>query len=63
MKYENATELLREYNKEPFHLQHAYTVESVMRWFANDLGYGEEADFRAMVGLLHTTWPGTGHAS
>ena len=53
MKYENATELLREYNKEPFHLQHAYTVESVMRWFANDLGYGEEADFWAMVGLLH----------
>lgn len=50
---ENALELLKKYNKEPFHLQHAYTVEGVMRWFASDLGYGDEADFWAMSGLLH----------
>lgn len=50
---ESALELLKKYNKEPFHLQHAYTVEGVMRWFASDLGYGDEADFWAMSGLLH----------
>ena len=53
--------LLRQYNQEPFHIQHALTVEAVMRWFANDLGYGEEADFWAMCGLLHDIdfekWP------
>ena len=41
---DEALALLRQYNKEPFHLQHALTVEAVMRWFSNDLGYGEEAD-------------------
>jgi predicted hydrolase (HD superfamily) len=46
-------ELLKKYNKEPFHIQHGLTVEGVMRWFANDLGYGEEADFWALCGLLH----------
>lgn len=45
--------LLQKYNKEPFHLQHALTVEGVMRWFANELGYGAEADFWALAGLLH----------
>lgn len=50
---EAALALLRQYNKEPFHLQHALTVEAVMRWFANDLGYGVDADFWAMCGLLH----------
>ncbi len=50
---EEALSLLKEYNTEPFHLQHAYTVEGVMRWFAGELGYGEEADFWALVGLLH----------
>ena len=58
---EEALALLRRYNKEPFHLQHALTVEAVMRWFANELGYGEEADFWAMCGLLHDidfeNWP------
>ena len=44
---------LQEYNKEPFHIQHALTVEGVMRWYANELGYGEEADFWALCGLLH----------
>ena len=38
---EAALNALREYNKEPFHIQHALTVEGVMRWYANDLGYGE----------------------
>lgn len=48
-----ALELLKKYNKEPFHLQHALTVEGVMRWYAQELGYGEDADFWAQVGLLH----------
>ena len=58
---EVALNALREYNKEPFHIQHALTVEGVMRWYANDLGYGEDADFWATVGLLHDIdygmWP------
>ena len=53
MERANAWELLREYNKDHFHLQHALTVEAVMRWFANDLGYGAEADYWGMIGLLH----------
>ena len=48
-----ALALLRKYNKEHFHIQHALTVEGVMRWYAQELGYGEEADFWAMCGLLH----------
>ena len=50
---EQALELLKEYNKEPFHLRHALTVEAVMRWFAQELGYGGDADFWAAAGLLH----------
>ena len=50
---DEAFELLKKYNKEPFHIQHALTVEGVMRWYANELGYGEDADFWATVGLLH----------
>lgn len=50
---EAAWELLTEYNKEPFHLKHALTVEGVMRYFAEKLGFGEEADFWGLVGLLH----------
>ena len=50
---EAAIELLKKYNKDPFHLQHAYTVEGVMRWFAVELGYGEDVDFWGLVGLLH----------
>ena len=49
-----AMELLRKYNSEPFHIQHAWTVEGTMRWYANELGYGEDADFWATVGLLHS---------
>ena len=52
---------LKEYNHEPFHILHALTVEGVMRWYANELGYGEDADFWATAGLLHDIdfemWP------
>lgn len=50
---EAAWALLTEYNKEPFHLKHAETVEGVMRYFAEKLGYGEEVEFWGIVGLLH----------
>lgn len=50
---EEALALLKKYNQEPFHMIHAFTVESVMRWYARELGYGEEADFWGMAGLLH----------
>ena len=40
-------------NLEPFHIQHALTVEGVMRYFARQLGYGAEEDFWGLVGLLH----------
>ena len=50
---EEAFALLKRYNKEPFHIQHALTVEGVMKWYANELGYGEEADYWAITGLLH----------
>lgn len=50
---EKALELLKRYNKEPFHIQHALTVEGVMKWYANDLGFGKEVDFWGLVGLLH----------
>lgn len=50
---EAALELLEKYNKDSFHIQHGLTVEGVMRWYANELGYGQDADFWAMVGLLH----------
>ena len=50
---EQALNLLMKYNKEPFHILHGLTVEGVMRWYANALGYGNEADFWAMAGLLH----------
>jgi len=50
---QQAWELLKKYNKDTFHLQHALTVEGVMKWFAVDQGYGGEADFWAIAGLLH----------
>ncbi len=46
-------ELLKKYNKEPFHLQHALTVEGVMRWYAKELGYEAEEEFWGITGLLH----------
>lgn len=58
---DGALALLRQYNKEPFHIQHALTVEAVMGWFARELGYGDDADFWSLVGLLHDVdfeqWP------
>ena len=48
-----AIELLKKYNKDPFHLRHALTVEAVMRWYAKELGNADEEDFWGLVGLLH----------
>lgn len=48
-----AFELLKKYNKDPFHIQHALTVEAVMKWYANELGYGNDAQYWGIVGLLH----------
>lgn len=53
MTRDEAWALLTEYNKEDFHLLHARTVEGVMRYFAEKLGYGDEVDFWGNVGLLH----------
>jgi predicted hydrolase (HD superfamily) len=50
---EEAWKLFTQYNKDPFHIQHALTVEGVMRWYARELGSADEADFWAIVGLLH----------
>ena len=50
---EEALDLLRKYNKEPFHIQHGLTVEGTMRWYAKELGYGEEEEYWGIVGLLH----------
>ena len=52
LHHEEALTLLRKYNQEPFHIQHALTVEGVMRWYANELGYADDADYWATVGLL-----------
>lgn len=58
---DEALALLRRYNKEPFHILHALTMEGVMDWYARELGYGGEADFWALAGLLHDIdfeqWP------
>jgi predicted hydrolase (HD superfamily) len=50
---QQAWDLLKQYNKDPFHLQHALTVEGVMRWFAKDQGFAAEEEFWSIVGLLH----------
>ena len=50
---EDAVQLLKKYNKDPFHIQHAYTVEAVMKWYAKELGYGDDAEYWGIVGLLH----------
>lgn len=50
---DDAVKLLKKYNKDAFHLHHAYTVEGVMRWYAKEYGYGEDEDFWGIVGLLH----------
>ena len=53
MTREEAFKLLEEFNKEPFHIRHALTVEGVMKYFAEKLGYGDEKEFWGIVGLLH----------
>lgn len=53
LTYPQAENLLKEYNEGEFHLKHAYTVSDVMGWFAEKLGYDEEKEFWAIVGLLH----------
>ena len=50
---EQALELLQKYNKEAFHIQHALTVEGVMKWYAKELGYEEDAEYWGIIGLLH----------
>lgn len=53
MNRQNALALLKAHNKEPFHLQHALTVEKVLGWFAQELGFEDERAFWETVGLLH----------
>lgn len=53
MTKKEALSLLEEYNKGDFHLKHGRIVGDVMRYFANELGYGDEADFWETVGILH----------
>ena len=50
---DEAFALLRQYNKDPYHIQHALTVEAVMKWYAKELGYADEAEYWGIVGLLH----------
>ena len=61
MTRQQAWDLLTKYNQEPFHLRHAITVEHVMGWYARELGYGDQAEFWSLVGLLHDLdfeqWP------
>ena len=58
---DQALALVKKYNSEAFHILHALTVEGVMRWYATELGYADEADFWAVCGLLHDVdfeqWP------
>ena len=58
---EQALSLLQKYNKEPFHILHGLTVEGVLDWYAQELGYGEGAEFWSLCGLLHDVdfecWP------
>ena len=58
---QQAYELLKEYNEGEFHLKHGRIVGDVMRWYANELGYGQDADFWQTVGIIHDLdfdrWP------
>ena len=58
---EQAFELLKKYNKDPFHIRHSLTMEGVMRWYAGNLGFEDDADYWSQVGLLHDidfeNWP------
>jgi len=50
---EQAWKLLLQYNRDPFHLRHALTVEGVMKWYASDQGFNEDSEFWSIAGLLH----------
>ena len=50
---EQAFDLLKKYNTESFHIRHALTVEGVMRWYARELGYGQEEEYWGITGILH----------
>ena len=50
---EQAFDLLKTYNKDPFHIRHALTVEGIMRYYAEALGFADEKDYWGIVGLLH----------
>lgn len=56
---EVAMALLKKYNQEPFHIQHALTVEGVMKWYARQ--NQEDENFWGIAGLLHDVdfekWP------
>lgn len=58
---EEALDLLKKYNQEEFHINHGETVGKTMGWFARELGYGHEADYWEVVGILHDIdferWP------
>lgn len=58
---DEAWSILCEYNEGDFHRKHARIVGDVLRWYANELGYGDEADFWEAVGILHDLdfekWP------
>lgn len=58
---EQAFELLKKYNKDPFHIRHSLTMEGVMAWYAKELGFADEADYWSQCGLLHDidfeNWP------
>jgi predicted hydrolase (HD superfamily) len=58
---EEAWKLLCQYNQGEFHQKHGRIVGDVLRWYAQELGYGDEADFWEAVGVLHDLdfeqWP------
>jgi len=49
---EKAVELLKEYNKDEFHIRHGITLENIMKYFAKEFD-SENEDYWAAVGLLH----------
>ena len=61
MSRDMAVEVLKLFNAEPFHLRHAFTVEAVMGWYADALGYSDDKEFWATAGLMHDVdfeqWP------
>ena len=58
---QQAMALTERYNEGEFHRKHARIVGDVLRYFAQELGYGDEADFWQAVGILHDIdferWP------